>query len=72
MASIGGKEAFLFAKTKGTKLLQYPDVQLTFKSTIADHDHQLLRIMNKDKKVHKLIVLLVILVFRYDVKMYTS
>ena len=72
MASIGGKEAFLFSKTKGTKLLQYPDVQLTFKSTIADHDHQLLRIMNKDKKVHTLILLLVIRVFGYDVETYTS
>lgn len=72
MASIGGKEAFLFVKTKGTNLLQYPDVQLIFKSTIADHDHQLLRIMNKDEKVHKLILLLVILVFGYDVGTYTS
>ncbi|XP_076078628.1 glucose dehydrogenase [FAD, quinone]-like [Mytilus galloprovincialis] len=53
MASIGGSEAFLFANTNKTRPSPYPDLQLTFKSTIADHDHKLLRVMNKDDELIK-------------------
>lgn len=50
MASIGGSEAFLFVNTGLSKKL-YPDIQFIFKSTIVDHDHQLLRVMNKKESV---------------------